>query len=219
MTEVDIFKDPDQEVRPPTGPSFGNIMFGVVLIAIGVTWLLSTLDVVQLSWRSVLAGALILIGVGLIIGAGRGAHGGLITAGVMLTVILGMASTAEGVLDVPLTGGIGDSTYTPASLDRLASPYRLTIGDLTVDLRSTEFNRDLVDIEASVAIGQLTVLLPDDVAVEVIGSVGAGRLLVGDTEYSGTGVDEIVTDAGFADAPRRLRLTIRVGLGDAEVRR
>jgi hypothetical protein len=218
--DIDIFREESTPHHAePAGPSFGSVMFGMLLIAAGLTWLLSALDVVDLSWRTIMSGALILVGVALIVGSTQGSHGGLVTTGVILAVVLGLASTAEGVLDVPFSGGIGDSTYTPTTATALDSPYRLAIGDLTVDLSTLELSSGVTEVEASVAIGQLTVRLPADVAVEVTGSVGAGRLVIDRTEYSGTGVDELVTDPGFADADRRLRLRVRVGLGDAEVRR
>ena len=221
MTETrSIFEPEITEPEPPRrGLSFGNVVFGILLIGIGVVWLFSTLDVFDFSWRAILSGVLIVVGLALVVGATQGAHGGLITVGVILSVILALASTAEGVLDVPLSGGIGDRTYQPVSSAALDSPYRLAIGDLTVDLRNTQLAEGTTEIEASVAIGQLTIEVPAGVVVEVQGEVGAGRLLVGSTEFSGTGVDQIVTDPGFSDATRRLRLVVRVGLGNVEVHR
>jgi hypothetical protein len=219
MTDVDIFSDANSEESTQGKHPSGTATFGLLLIAVGATWLLTALDVVDLSWRTIMSGALILVGVALVAGSRRGTHGGLITAGVILTVVLGLASTAEGILDVPFSGGIGNSTFTPASVLDRYDTYRLAIGDLTVDLRSTDLSEGTTTIEASVAIGQLRVELPRGVAVQVVGSVGAGRLMFDGQEYSGTGVDEIVTDAGFDAASPRLILQVQVGLGNIEVDR
>jgi hypothetical protein len=219
MTDVDIFSDANPEESSPGKYPSGSAAFGLLLIAVGATWLLTALDVVDLSWRTIMSGALILVGVALVAGSRRGMHGGLITAGVLLTVVLGLASTAEGILDVPFSGGIGNSTFAPASVLDSYDSYRLSIGDLTVDLRPTELSEGTTTIEASVGIGQLKVELPRGVAVRVIGSVGAGRLMFDGKEYSGTGVDEVVTDEGFDAASPRLILQVQVGLGNIEVDR
>jgi hypothetical protein len=207
------------EPPPHRPPSTAQIVFGILLVAIGGGWLIAALDIVDLPWRAILAGALILIGGALILTSPREHHGGLFAAGIILTVLLALASTVEGALAAPFEGGIGERDELPTSLATLQSEYRLAIGDLRVDLRNVDFPEGETVVEASVMIGQLTVNVPPGTALSVEGEVTAGELNVGFVQFSGTTIDEVVEDDDYASAPRRLRLIVKVGLGNAEVRR
>ncbi|MBT8213023.1 MAG: cell wall-active antibiotics response protein [Acidimicrobiia bacterium] len=209
----------------PRGPSPGQIGLGIVLLGVGVMWLLVVLDILDdVAWTAVLAGAVIAIGVLLVVLARSGPHGGLIATGFAITLLLALALTVQDIVDVPFSGGIGDADYGPAAVADLDSPYRLAIGDLTVDLRGVDFEPGLTEIEATVAIGHLVVQLPEGVAVAVDMSVGAGQAVV-DTDtgaeqsFDGLDVDENYQDSGFQSAEVRVRIRAAVGLGQVEVRR
>ena len=79
--------------------------------------------------------------------------------------------------------------------------------------------RGTTRIEASIAFGSLRVLLPGDVAVRVESDVNFGSADVLGRESSGVGTDDLIQDAGYRDAGRRLELQIDTTFGSAEVER
>jgi predicted membrane protein len=206
------------EPEPPRR-SVGQIVFGSVLVAAGLAWLVAATDLFDLPWRAVFAGALVAVGAAVVASARRERHSGLIVVGAILTVLLTLVSTAEGLLDLPFAGGIGERSYTPQTVTALSSEYRLGIGELVLDLRAVDLPPGETALEASVTIGSLVVILPADVAVRVTGHVTAGEVTMFGTVFSGTGIEETITDSGYAETDVRLRLEASTGLGEVEVRR
>ena len=188
------------------GIPVGRLVLGAILLLIGAAWLLVTLDLVDVPIQSAMAIGLILIG-GVILVVGR--HGGLVALGVILTVMLAFMS----ILDVPFEGGVGERTFRPTGTPDLEAEYRMAIGRLTVDLASIE-GAAVPDVEISLGIGQVVVILPDDVPVSVEGSAGAGQVVILGSEQNGLGVEHSATEN---DAVFEVRVS--VGMGQVEVRR
>jgi len=184
----------------------GRLVLGAILLLIGAAWLVVTLDLVDLPIQSAMAAGLILIGIVILV---VGRHGGLVTLGVILTVMLAFMS----LLDVPFEGGVGERTFRPASTADLRQEYRMAIGRLTVDLTSIE-GTTISDVEISLGIGQVVVILPDEVSVRVEGDAGAGQVMILGSEQNGLGVEHSITEN---DAVFEVR--VAVGLGQVEVRR
>jgi len=116
-------------------PWAGRAVLGFVLVLLGLGWLLETLDV-DVPWDLLLPVALIGIGGVLVVSArSNAAQGGLIAAGVVLTVLL-LIGTA---IDVPLGGGVGDRTVRPTGT-RIESEVERAIGTLTLDLTEVDFD-------------------------------------------------------------------------------
>jgi len=221
---------PSEEESPPapaepTGRPVpvGRLVLGLVLVGIGVIWLLQALDVVTFSLLAVLPAALILVGVALIAMARTRRHGGLITLGIVLTVILTIASG----FDIRLEGGVGDRIEQPTSLVEVQREYHLSVGQLTINLRHVHFVGSTTKVKASVGIGQLTVRVPNDILVIVHGHVGAGQVMLFGPESSGLDVDRSVrVRPGNVSLPGEspsvpldstLTLELSVGLGQIEV--
>jgi hypothetical protein len=198
--------------RRPRGPRESRIVLGLIVLVIGVAWLLGSLGV-SVQWRVILPAALIAVGLALVAGLGRGRHGGLVTIGVILTVVLALAST----VNVSLEGGIGDRTFRPASAASVRSEYNLAVGTLTIDLRAVAFPAGDTRIKTTLGTGTLIVDVPSDVSVRVVGHTGAGDIQVFDQQESGVGVGHTFTQPGFAQAQTRLLLDLSVGLGTIEV--
>ena len=188
------------------GVHVGRLVLGAILLLIGAAWLVVTLDLVDLPIQSAMAAGLILIGIVILV---VGRHGGLVTLGVILTVMLAFMS----LLDVPFEGGVGERTFRPASTADLRQEYRMAIGRLTVDLTSLE-GTTISDVEISLGIGQVVVILPDEVSVRVEGDAGAGQVMILGSEQNGLGVEHSITEN---DAVFEVR--VAVGLGQVEVRR
>ena len=218
----------EPETAVSTQPPFiqrlpiGRLVLGLVLVALGVVWLLEALDVVSFSLLAVLPAALILVGVVLIAGARTGRHSGLIVLGVVLTVVLTLASG----FDIKLRGGAGERTERPETLADVESEYHLSAGQLTIDLRAVDFSATGgIRVEASVGLGQLTVRVPDNAGLVVAtGHAGAGQVSLFGRESSGVDVDLSARslpagDASFVPMQPMLTLDLSVGLGQIEVTR
>jgi predicted membrane protein len=72
-------------------------------------------------------------------------------------------------------------------------------------------------VEARVGIGELAVEVPDGVSVEVVASSGLGEVQVLDQREGGFATRIATTSEAGGD--RRLRLDLRVGLGQVRVDR
>jgi hypothetical protein len=206
-------------VSEPRRRSVGQIVFAVILIGFGVAWLIAATDLIDVPWRAMFAGALILIGAALVASSTRERHGGLVVTGIILTVMLGLLSTGEGILDLPVSGGIGQRSYQPLTPATLATEYRLGIGEIVVDLSEVPLPDGETRVETSVTMGSLIVVVPDDVPVRVDAHVTAGEVTVFGSTFSGTSISQTVQDPGYAEAPVRLDLEAAAGLGEVVVRR
>jgi hypothetical protein len=187
----------------------------VLLVGLGVGWLLDVLDVGDFPWEIVLPSALIAVGLALLV-ASRSptGHGGLMTAGVALTVVLVIGSA----IDFPIGGGIGDREHRPASGSEVQGDYRLGIGQMTLDLSNvpTTAGMSVDRVRARLGIGKLVVIVPDTLPVRVEARAGIGNVTVFGLESSGLDVER--TASSGADAAAPLELVLSVGLGQVEVR-
>jgi len=211
------FPDPPPSPKR-SGFQIGRLLAGLVIVAFGIGWLLEALGAATVPWRVVLPGALILIGVALVLSARSGReHGGLITLGGVLTVVLAVGT----VVNVPVDGGIGDRSERPAGLQELKREYRLGVGQLTLDLTRV---RDLGDrakpltVEVHVGIGRLLVIVSKGTLVEVHGRAGIGRVSIFGHDRSGLNVQNGFVPRMRSGAALLFSLDVSVGIGDVEVR-
>ena len=221
---------------PPRDRSYlGRVGFGVALMSLGV---LGFLDAVvpgfDPSVRHYLALLVAVVGFGLVVGAWFGRAGGLVALGIVLVPVVLVAlsdkvefGTSENgpVVLVSLASDAvdfstsGDGYHRPAGVDEIPDAYRLGIGSLVVDLREVDFRGKVVEVEADVGIGELTVYLPQDVATDVSGRVGMGSIRtwdhLGATSRQGIG---LASDYASEGADGMIILDASVGLGEIEVR-
>lgn len=196
----------------------GRLVLGLVLAGLGLLWLLEAFEAVDVDWEVALPVALIGVGAAVLVAGATGRSSrGLITIGVVLTVVLLFGT----VVDIPFTGGVGDRTERlPVFGDR---SYDLAIGKLTVDLSGLSWSEgDPLEatIEAHVGIGQLVVVLPARPQVPCVvvnAEAGIGQVSVFGEERSGIGPDYLTGDVCLAPPVPRLELS--VGLGQVEVTR
>ena len=209
---------------PPTGPvrpqrPTGAITLGIVLVILGALGLAATLGV-EIPLRAFGPIVLILVGIGVAVSAVRGERsGGFLSLAVFIGVIVALASLVLTVLDVPLRGGVGERQHRPGSISEVEDSYHLLMGDLTVDLREVSFPAGTTELEVTTVLGQVEVLLPPGVAVDVDAAVGGGSARVFDTTIEGVDVDNDRRTEGYDTAERRLDLRVRVGLGESRVTR
>jgi hypothetical protein len=175
---------------------------------------LDVADVIVVEPVVVLGSALAVVALGLLVGTLVGRARGLIALGIVLVFLLIPVGAAPEGLRVG--GGAGERLYQPTSQSELSDRYELGAGELTVDLSKL----DIVgseDVEVSVGMGEVIVLLPPDVAVAVDADVGAGTIdfPTGGPEQGGIGVEQSWQREG--DGSGTLNLTMSSGLGAVTV--
>jgi hypothetical protein len=211
---------------PPESPRHNgrtwSLWVGAICIVGGVVALLQVLDVVDLAFSTTVAGMLLAVGVAMVVGAWYGRARWLaLPALVLLTLLL-----TDDVMDVPLDAGTGDRTVV-VDLDHLRPKERqLAAGQLTVDLRRIDpAPGEVPKIKADVGLGQLVVILPDDMIADVDARVKVGSLDADGRPSTDGGVDlhrnfNMEKDPdGRTERPRdHVDLRLRVGMGNIEVR-
>jgi cell wall-active antibiotic response 4TMS protein YvqF len=189
----------------------GRIALGAVIVGAGVLWLLSEADAVDLSFTTWVG--ILLIGLGIAIALSRGSRRLLVVVGVLVALV---GIPALFVNDDLFSGGVGESTKRPETTADL-EPFRHAIGKLTVDLTAPDLDLDDQTVEASVGIGELLVLVPEDTDVTVDAHVGAGNADVLGEQDDGFDVD--LDWISGTSGTQELTLDLEVGLGDIRVER
>jgi phage shock protein PspC (stress-responsive transcriptional regulator) len=119
------------------------------------------------------------------------------------------------IVHVHLGRGIGDRTYTVAGLQDLRDNYRLAIGSLRVDLSNVRLPAGETHVKARVDIGNLDVIVPPDVPLQIHGDAQYGQVDLLGNSSDGHDVDQTVHQAGA----RVLVLDAHVGAGALHVTR
>jgi Cell wall-active antibiotics response 4TMS YvqF len=189
----------------------GRVALGAILLGAGVLGLLAATDVIDLSYPTWVG--FVLIGIGIAIAFVPGRHPVLVVLGILVA----LAGIPALVVDENLfEGGVGHSVERPESSGQL-EPFRQAIGKLTVDLTAPDLDLDGVKLEASLGIGDLVVLVPDDTDVDLDAHVAAGNAEAFGQAESGFDVDLIVISG--TSGSQELELQLEVGIGNARVER
>jgi phage shock protein PspC (stress-responsive transcriptional regulator) len=136
---------------------------------------------------------------------------------VLPAITLALAAGTVAASGIDLDGGIGQREYRPSSTVDLRDRYELGIGELVVDLRDTDLPAGDVPLEVDVGIGDVQVIVPDDVCVAADAEVGVGNIDLFGTDRGGVDVD-FEDQPETAPATTRLLLNADVGLGEVQVR-
>jgi phage shock protein PspC (stress-responsive transcriptional regulator) len=133
-----------------------------------------------------------------------------------LTLVLALAATA--IIDVPLRGGIGEHQLRPLTAAEIPVGEQLAIGSLDLDLTAIDFTTlDEQVVEATVAVGELLVIVPEGVTVELRAEAGTGLVEAFGVEDDGVSAELDRTFEGSGGG--RIELDLAVGVGHVEVRR
>jgi len=208
------------------------LTLGSALLVLGGVWLLASLEVPGMTVTRALAGALLVIGAGLLVGAFLGRGRGLILVGLLLTPVVLVATLVPqlpgGLSAVSVGEGgviLGDTelrTVRPADLADLASSYEFDAGSIVLDLRELAADEvaaaGAVRVDVELGAGELRVLLPADVPADVRVEVGVGRIEIVGEVRGGLGLEMRRTfDGGTGRG--RIDLRISQGIGSATVTR
>jgi phage shock protein PspC (stress-responsive transcriptional regulator) len=204
---------------PPARPrrersSLGWLTLGAVLIACGVAAILRTSGVTALDSGRIAAIALLVVGLGLLVGAWVGRARWLIVLGILLVPVVLVSS----LIDVPVRGGFGDRYARPAAVESVRPVYRLIGGRMVLDLRDVPFGSTPVPLEATVVAGRLVVVVPPQVPLEVHARVGGGEVDLFGARSDGFRVDVERSFRSSTDFGT-LRLDLAVSFGQIVVER
>jgi phage shock protein PspC (stress-responsive transcriptional regulator) len=140
----------------------------------------------------------------------------VITVAALIAVVIAAAAVFAAVFNVHVGRGIGDRSYAVTNVQNLHSDYRLGIGTLELDLSALQLPVGETHLDASVDVGDLKVIVPEDIGLKVHGSVEAGDVNLPD----GVGGDGRNVENDFVVAGSRvLVLDVHAGLGSVTVER
>jgi hypothetical protein len=161
--------------------------------------------------------ALATIGAGLVVGAWYGRARWLIALGAVLTVALGITAAGDRWNDRPQR----NVTWTPTSVADLRSPYRVEGGNGVLDLSKVDFTGGTPHLDVATNLGNLEVILPPQVDVDVTASVNVGNAQVFADQWGGVGRQERTVHDNGVDGPGggQLSVTADVRFGNLEVHR
>jgi phage shock protein PspC (stress-responsive transcriptional regulator) len=125
------------------------------------------------------------------------------------------AAVFASIFHVHLGNGVGDRNYVVADKQDLRSSYKLGIGDLKVDLSNVRFAQGETTVRTRVDVGDLKVIVPNDVALRVDGDAQLGQVELFGKAADGRNVDRHVAETG----KRVLVLKSHVGAGRVRVMR
>jgi len=198
---------------------------GLMLVTVGLLWSLRLAGVLAITGGQLLAAALLVIGLGLLLGAVVGRARGLIWFGAVLLplVLVSQVAAETSFAGIPAMIVDGDSAgevhLAPTSVEDISETYELGAGSLRLDLTEVPFDGETVTIEMSVGFGEVRVIVPDDVEVVATGSVGIGEAQMLDRRATGLGVGELDVEAQPDDPRGRVELELRAGIGEIDLDR
>jgi hypothetical protein len=134
----------------------------------------------------------------------------------VLGVLLIPFTAAATLVHEPLTGGTGNVTVTPYRPADVPGAYHLVAGKLTVDLSQLAVGGGNESVTATVAFGQLTVVVPSGTNVDIHGHVGGGQVDLLGAYDSGLNIDKAVNMTPSTTAGT-LHLYLSAGFGQVEV--
>ena len=204
---------PPPAPRPPRPKRerspLGWLAFGLALAATGVMWMLRDSGAVRPTLAQLLALPLVVLGAGLLIGAFIGRARWTILPGMLLIPPVLLAS----IITVPLTGTWDDRYLTPHTAGGLRSTYEQSGGTLSFDLTHLREGEHPGPIHATLAVGEIRVLLPKGMPLIITTRVGLGSLNGLGGSRSGLGLADRFSVAG----PSPLVMDLEVGLGNVSV--
>lgn len=217
-TSWDPYAEPEAPGPEPrrARSALGLITVSAAAVAVGA------LAVSDATWADVppatyVATALAVVGLGLLLGTWWGRSRGLIALGIALSVAL-VPAVAVDRLGFEGT----DATFRPTTLAELPTGTQdHGAGSVRYDLSGLDFaSADAESLSVDMGVGELLVIVPPNVDVEVNGDVGVGELRAFGQMSGGFGQETRVIDVGGdGKGGGSLALNLDLGVGSLEVRR
>jgi phage shock protein PspC (stress-responsive transcriptional regulator) len=191
----------------------GWATIGTLFLAIGVAILVDDSGAVSMSLAQYFALALVILAGGLVVGAWVGRARWLVVPALALVPAMVFAS----IVIVPLRGGFGERLFQPVSAVDASHPYRLIAGRMTIDLSQVSAERQSINVTASIVAGEMHVIVPRGVPVDVHVRVGAGEMKIFGRLSNGLRLEQRITPP--RDGPNTVHLDLAVSLGQIVVGR
>jgi hypothetical protein len=185
-------------VRPPKPPRprsyLGRLTVGTMFVVLGAMGALDVLDVTSPTSRHYAATAVLIIGVGLLVGTVLGRSRGLIFLGLLLLPVLAIAA----ITDFRFGTRFDNLDLRPLSLEEIQPSYSIDAGDLSLDLTGVDFAGQTVTLDLDVGVGSIYVAVPGAVDLEASANsrLGEATVLGGWSSGLGAAVERSVGGAG-----------------------
>jgi hypothetical protein len=194
------------------------IAIGLALATYGsLLWAGAELDWTGDHQAIAFAGSLAAMGLLMVVLGIAGWRPGFVT---FLAIVLAIAAWSSAVVPsgIHLGGRFGDATWAPTSVSGDAN-YQLGVGNGVLNLSGlpTEGLSE-AKIPAYVGMGELKVVVPQDLTVKVVGHVGLGEILLpNDAGSSGQGGSDVSRSVVIGDGPTEVVVDAGVGIGQLTV--
>ena len=203
--------------RPKSHSRWGGLAWGAILVLVGVIALISQLDVPMPPLRAILAGALVLVGFGIIVSARKGLNGGLTVLAILLTVLLS-TSTAIPLGDVD--SAFDDRVVTVHTPGQLESHYGHAFGALRLNIDPAGLADGTTTLDTNIAFGDLRVAVPAGVGLRVTAHTVFGSTHVEGAEVgNGIASERVVTSPDYDRATKRVDINVKTVFGSTRVTR
>ena len=201
--------------RPRERSRLGVLTAGFAMIAVSAAVLLDGLGAITLDVGRFPAIALVVLGIGLLVGAWRGrARGAIVLGALVLPVALVLS-----LIHLPFGVEVASRTLSPRRDDPFPASQRLLAGELSVDLTRADLDGSSRALAIELGAGAVRLTVPRDVTVHLEAEVGMGGLTV--TGYPDRYGVDLVRDVTLPGTPGGGVLTIRVdqGIGSVDLYR
>lgn len=210
---------PTPPLLPPSKPRersiLGRLTIGAMLLGMGTLAILDNISTLAIdaSPRHYLALGVVVLGLGLVVGAFAGRARWLIIVGAILVPTMMFSP----ILEYDWTSETFDTYLAPTDFSQVEGVYTLDVGNLVIDLTSLPWDGETIEIEATVDAGNLEILLPEGVGIIGEASVDVGRVSAPGRESVGLGDPRLRFDE-HGDLGTVL-LDASVDVGNVEIRR
>lgn len=208
-----LLPDLSRPVPPrPVRSALGPLTLGAALLLVAGLLVLKAAGVDGITVGRLVAGVLLVVGGGLLVGARWGRSRGLIVLATALCAVLAVTTSAR----VPVDLSVGERTWVVLGSEEL----RLGVGEAVVDLQAlpTAPSSRPVEVSVRMGAGHLVVLLPDGLQVQLDAHLTAGEVVLPGEDSAAEGTDlRVLRTYGPAGAAPVL-LDVEIGAGQLEVR-
>jgi phage shock protein PspC (stress-responsive transcriptional regulator) len=211
---TEIWPPPNVRPEPRRRSPLVWYTLAATFLGLGAAAVADNLGLVSLQPAQYLSITVLIIGLGLVVGAWWGRSIALIVVGILMLPILLAASLVR----LPLEGFVGDRVIRPRTVAALDPSYDMLAGRMTLDLSSIRWPEEPVSTSVKANAGRVEARIPNNVDAVVNGEVTAGTIIVDGDRRSGVRVKErwnLESEANPAEGS--LELTIDSGFSEVEV--
>lgn len=200
--------------RPRRRSPLGILTLSAAFCVCGLMILLGNLGIADVGISDIVATALLVVGVGLFVGAWWGRSRLLIAIGILLLPVVVLTA----FIQFPLRGSVGDRHLTFVEIEEVEESYELLYGNLRLDLLRVEDFPERSQIDLDVAAGRVTIFVPERVGLTVNGHIEWGNATIGRGREEG---EDLRVENEIAGTPGEghLEVNLRGGIASLYIER